>query len=276
METERTYKIGEIASMFNIPQQTLRYYDKLGVIKPSFVNEENGYRYYSIEETRKLHSLNLLKRMGGSVNEIRDLFSKEGTLPEMKENYGKLIEKIDDEVKHLSLLKNSIQNKLSELDQLNQQRNHFDIQQREEKVVYVKPVQIRSTEDQETECYRAFLPIASDVDFINTRTGFILEKRNFLNGESYATSFIIEGSSPIKGYHEHIIRKGTYLTLTIEDDYSKSFTYYNVLRAHIFKNDIEVLGDIYEFSYEHLPHVSKSYAIWQLMVEVNPLTLQAL
>ena len=39
--------IGEVARLFNISKDTLRYYDKIGILKPE-VNKENGYRFYDI------------------------------------------------------------------------------------------------------------------------------------------------------------------------------------------------------------------------------------
>lgn len=45
---EPYFRIGEISAMFNIPLQTLRYYDKIGLFSPVHINRETGYRYYSL------------------------------------------------------------------------------------------------------------------------------------------------------------------------------------------------------------------------------------
>ena len=41
------YSIGEMARLNFISPHTLRYYDKIDLLKPSHINEENGYRYYN-------------------------------------------------------------------------------------------------------------------------------------------------------------------------------------------------------------------------------------
>ena len=46
MKEKKYYTAGELARLFNIPKQTMLYYDKMGILKPEFV-AENGYRYYS-------------------------------------------------------------------------------------------------------------------------------------------------------------------------------------------------------------------------------------
>lgn len=42
-------KIGEVAKLYKISIDTLRYYDKKNLLKPAVV-KDNGYRYYSIQQ----------------------------------------------------------------------------------------------------------------------------------------------------------------------------------------------------------------------------------
>ena len=52
--------IGEFSKICKVSTKTLRYYDEIGLIKPSKINQENGYRYYSIEQ---LETMLLIKRL---------------------------------------------------------------------------------------------------------------------------------------------------------------------------------------------------------------------
>ena len=45
------YTIGEVAELLNISPQSLRFYDKAGVVVPVYTNPKTGYRYYSIIST---------------------------------------------------------------------------------------------------------------------------------------------------------------------------------------------------------------------------------
>lgn len=49
--------IGEMAQIHGISAQTLRYYDRIDLFKPSYTNEESGYRYYGIEQFAHLESI---------------------------------------------------------------------------------------------------------------------------------------------------------------------------------------------------------------------------
>ena len=43
------YTAGELADLFELPKQTLLYYDKMGVLSPEFISE-NNYRHYSLKQ----------------------------------------------------------------------------------------------------------------------------------------------------------------------------------------------------------------------------------
>ena len=48
------YTISEMADLLGVTTHMLRHYEKVGIIQPE-VNEENGYRYYSVIDTRRFN-----------------------------------------------------------------------------------------------------------------------------------------------------------------------------------------------------------------------------
>ena len=40
------YKIGELSKALKVSVKTLRYYEKEGLLKPSYIDKDSGYRYY--------------------------------------------------------------------------------------------------------------------------------------------------------------------------------------------------------------------------------------
>lgn len=44
------FSIGEVSKIKGVNIKSLRYYDEIGVLKPAYVNKENGYRYYTPEQ----------------------------------------------------------------------------------------------------------------------------------------------------------------------------------------------------------------------------------
>ena len=69
---DQYYTTGEFARMAHVTIRTIRYYDKKGLLKPSFINE-SGYRMYSDEDFLKLQKILSLKYLGFSLNEIGNM-----------------------------------------------------------------------------------------------------------------------------------------------------------------------------------------------------------
>ena len=65
--------IGEFSNICKVSTKTLRYYAEIGLLEPSEVNPENGYRYYSIEQLEKMLFINRLKAYSFSLDEIKTI-----------------------------------------------------------------------------------------------------------------------------------------------------------------------------------------------------------
>lgn len=72
MKKEGYFSSGEFARMAKVTLRTIRYYDKQNILKPSYVNE-HGARFYTDEDLAKLQQILLLKYLGFSLDEIREM-----------------------------------------------------------------------------------------------------------------------------------------------------------------------------------------------------------
>ncbi len=70
------YSIGETAKLNNIPIQTLRYYDKMGLFTPAFIDPESNYRYYHEKQFFYLDIIKYLKYIDTPLNQIREVMKK--------------------------------------------------------------------------------------------------------------------------------------------------------------------------------------------------------
>lgn len=98
------YKTGQFARLANVSERTIRYYDKIGLLKPSFVME-NGYRQYSDLDLLKLQKILSLKHLGFSIEEIFPMVMDNTNL---KESFELQIDLIEDKVSHLQSLKDAL------------------------------------------------------------------------------------------------------------------------------------------------------------------------
>lgn len=73
------YTIGEVAALLNISPQTLRFYDKSGVVIPDCTDPKTGYRYYSYDQISYISRVKYLQRFGFSLEEIREALASNNT-----------------------------------------------------------------------------------------------------------------------------------------------------------------------------------------------------
>lgn len=85
-------KIGEFKEIVGISIDTLRYYDKIGLLSPQ---REKGERVYTEEDIIKANTITLLKNIGCSLNEVKKITSLDEKLDSAentKEKKEKLLE----------------------------------------------------------------------------------------------------------------------------------------------------------------------------------------
>lgn len=71
------YQIGEVSKICNIAIRTLHYYDEIDLIKPSVVDSQSNYRYYSPEQIPVILVVKNYKTAGFTLKQIKKLISRE-------------------------------------------------------------------------------------------------------------------------------------------------------------------------------------------------------
>lgn len=68
------YTIGEVSKIFNVSTDTLRFYDKIGLIKPWKVGD-NGYRNYSKAQFEMISTIILLRAIGTPIQKLHQILN---------------------------------------------------------------------------------------------------------------------------------------------------------------------------------------------------------
>ena len=91
--------IGKMAQLNNISDQALRLYDRIGLLKPDYVDEQTGYRYYNIKQCARLDMIQYMKELGMSLKQIKEHLDRQdiSVIQEVLKRQKKLIdEKIEE------------------------------------------------------------------------------------------------------------------------------------------------------------------------------------
>lgn len=74
---EHRYTVGEVHKRTGIPASSLRFYDDIGLVKPSYTDEKTGYRYYGYTEFWQLEIVKICKSMGISLKELKKVLESD-------------------------------------------------------------------------------------------------------------------------------------------------------------------------------------------------------
>lgn len=93
---QKLLRIGQVSNLYDISLDTLRYYDRKGLLKP-IVDEQNGYRYYSLEHLDILEMILIGKYLEIPLDEMKEKIDSEsisGYLAMMEEQNKFIEEKL--------------------------------------------------------------------------------------------------------------------------------------------------------------------------------------
>jgi MerR family mercuric resistance operon transcriptional regulator len=74
MNAEKPLSIGALAQTSGVPIETIRYYERIGLL-PAPHRSPAGYRAYTVDDVRRLSFVRRARELGFSLSEVRALLS---------------------------------------------------------------------------------------------------------------------------------------------------------------------------------------------------------
>lgn len=218
---KKYYTIGEIGKLYNIGPDSLRYYERKGLLYPK--RSDAGYRLYQEEDLWRLNLIKDLRKLHFSINEIEEYLknrSFDSTLELMK----KKVEIIEKEIEPLLQMKKGLQNKISNLKEVSKLSTDETMEIKtlpERKILFIE-----GALNADHEIDLAFRKIEGTDDqhmflFGNKDMGVFLSEEGLSRGtyrEFEQAFFIVEDSQTD---YDGLLGGGTYLSLTYRGPYRK-------------------------------------------------------
>ena len=110
------YSSGEFARMAQITVRTVRYYDKQNILKPSLVTQA-GARFYTEEDFARLQQIMLLKYLGFSLEDIRELTVNDSDYSYLEHSLEQQQNLVRDRIEQLQLVEQAIGETVTEIRQ---------------------------------------------------------------------------------------------------------------------------------------------------------------
>lgn len=245
----RLLTVGQMAALNHISEQTLRLYDRMGLLSPS-KRGDNGYRYYDIKQSAVLDIIHYMKSLGISLKEIkqqleqRDLGRIEAALREKQRQ-------TEEEIRLLKCQRRALERTVESLERYHAAPPDGTLQ-----MEYIGTRQMYVTDtginvyEHDVETYESMLRDLQDslvknnlpqIYFCNA--GTVLRKHDFLASHIYATEvFVFVDREFVPEALTTTVPAGNYACIYC-DSFYKEKEYVGRLRAYIEQNGCEVCGD---------------------------------
>lgn len=97
-------KIGDFAKMFDVSIKTIRFYEEKKLLKPAYVDNYTGYRYFNEDNIEQMKTILAYKSLGFELSEIKDV--QDQAIINKIEEYKKKIKTMYSQIDTLNTLLN--------------------------------------------------------------------------------------------------------------------------------------------------------------------------
>jgi len=98
------FKIGTFAQMNRVTIKALRFYETEGLLKPAYIDEESGYRYYEYSQMADVHRILALKESGFTLDDIKKVNKGKNKQEILSKRKAEILQKISELTKMLSII----------------------------------------------------------------------------------------------------------------------------------------------------------------------------
>ena len=243
------FSIGEISKLFDINKKTLRYYDEIGLFKPSFVNKDNNYRYYTLDQFQYLETIKYLKELGLSLDKIKynlTNLNSEDVINSLEEQNNI----IDAKISELQLIKQKINKKIIQIK--DSTRNDLletirEVDFNERQAVRLRH-SIKTGYDIEFSLRKLIKMSDNKIFLTYGLVGVSISRDDLIDRkyDEYKSIFIMIEEEKYDNSLIKIFPKGTYVCIRFKGVHKDAPPYYEKLINYINKQGYEIIDDSLE------------------------------
>lgn len=250
------FSIGEMSKLHNISIQTLRYYDKIGLLKPALINEKNNYRYYTIDQFIVIDMIKHCKLMGLSLEEIKALVGTDITPESIYKLLSQQQKSINDKIKELNEVKKHIEFLKGRVGvSLEKSLGRVMIEEYEDQEFISYDYRSENINELEINLRKTLVDVEKKYGMLNSEIILVTSYSDVLQERIIYTNIMIY-TEYLKDCRNIVIPRGKYLSLYYDGSYTDNLKYYNKILEFADKNNIKLEGDFYEFYI--MPKIDKS------------------
>lgn len=105
-QRQKLFTIGQFAAIHGVTKKTLMWYDEIGLVTPAVIGE-NGYRYYTYQQSSTLETVLMLRELNVSIPEIKG-FMEHRSASGMEQLLSAQIRELEERIAHLRTMKKTL------------------------------------------------------------------------------------------------------------------------------------------------------------------------
>lgn len=245
-EMNRLFTIGQFAALHEINKKTLMWYDEIGLLKPACI-KENGYRYYSYQQSSTLETILMLRELNVSLEEIKQ-FMENRTIDRFYDLLGEKIRELDQTISHLKSIRKILTNHQQDMETLGSlDLSAICLVQKPARYLVAVQVETEKSFEQEIEQVIAETKKHQLRRLHDASYGSMIPVEHLLQGRFYEyTALYIELPEPASAKGLHLQPAGTYLRAFCRGSWDQIPDRYKEILAYAKKQGWSLQGYAYE------------------------------
>ncbi len=266
------YPSGEFAKLTGVNKRTLHYYNDIGLFCPAVIGE-NGYHYYTCFQFAPLELILTLRKIGLSINEIRQYVSRPSD-ESFSQMMTKMVQLIDESIRQLLSAQDFLEQKAERL-KIGMEAQHGRIERctlPERKIILSAP--ISGTYDE------ADFSVAAEFSLRLKKLFHLYDSF----GSCISTDAIQQGAfdhydsffaycPAATEIYDRVLPAGTYLRAFCVGEWSKLPDVYRSILQYAKEHDLTITGHAYEEGLNEMAIQSQSDYVTMITIPCEEATL---
>lgn len=242
---KRSYRIGEIAKLFGIGIDSLRYYERIGILSPR--REVNGYRTYALEDMCRIALIKELRRLDVPMQQIKD-YVDDQTVEGTVRLIGREIELVDQRIEELQERKRTMRERLEGIERAQVQKTGgFSLVHHPARRCVELAARLERDEEMDFAIQRLHKRHEDEIPHLGTLAiGAFLSTEDLCSGKTniYEAVFFVLPDDAVACDFE--LSAGPYLTYWYRGSYQQNGTILNRMLRYADEHALNVVGDPFE------------------------------
>lgn len=244
------FSIGEISKLFNIDVRLLRHYDKIALLKPEFVNKENGYRYYSTRQFECLNTIYYLRSLNIPLAKIREFFENRDD-QKMLEILKDQKRQVEEERNQLDRIERKIQSRLLQIeDAFQTEYDKIEERKLNDRRIAVLKKELSISEDLEQPIRELAKRDSLHAVMFLGKVGVSISSTNLQKGnfDKFSSIFVVIEPEDDCGENVSYLPSGNYLTIRFRGTHKDAEPSYFKIFQYMKEKGYTFAGDSLEFA----------------------------